>query len=81
MIAVLVALAGWLGAVARFHADAAVTRMHRASLPVGTLVINALGSLLLGLFCNLNAVSIHAYFRDRLGRTFLPAVAGAPAAP
>ena len=50
MIAVLVALAGGLGAVARFHADAAVTRMHRASLPLGTLVINALGSLLLGLF-------------------------------
>jgi hypothetical protein len=37
-------------------------------------------SLLLGCFCNLNAVSIHAYFRDRLGRTFMPQVTGAPSA-
>ena len=48
--ALLVALAGGLGAAARFHTDALIARMSRLRLPVGTLTINTLGSLLLGLF-------------------------------
>lgn len=49
MIGLLVAVAGGLGAAARFHTDALVARMHRGRLPLGTLVINTVGSLLLGL--------------------------------
>lgn len=50
MSALLVALAGGLGAVVRFLVDAAVTRQVRTSaLPLGTLVVNTTGSLLLGL--------------------------------
>lgn len=48
--ALLVALAGGLGAAARFHTDALIARLSRLRLPIGTLVINTLGSLLLGLF-------------------------------
>ena len=49
MIELLVALFGGLGAVARFHADAAVARLHNLRMPLGTLSVNTLGSLLLGL--------------------------------
>lgn len=50
MIAVLVALAGGLGAVTRFVVDAEVGRRTEGGvLPLGTIVINISGSLLLGL--------------------------------
>lgn len=49
MIAFLVALAGGLGAVSRFHSDAAIARLHNLRMPVGTLTINTAGSFLLGL--------------------------------
>lgn len=49
MIAFLVALAGGLGAVARFHSDAAIARLHNLRMPLGTLTINTVGSLILGL--------------------------------
>ena len=50
MIQLLVALAGGLGAVARFLVDAEIgRRASRAPLPLGTVVINVSGSLLLGL--------------------------------
>ncbi|HSN44378.1 MAG TPA: fluoride efflux transporter CrcB [Propionibacteriaceae bacterium] len=50
MSALVVALAGGLGAVARFLVDAAIgRRVARPGLPLGTLVINVTGSLLLGL--------------------------------
>lgn len=50
MSAVLVALAGGLGAVVRFLVDAAIARrVKRPSVPLGTLVINVTGSFLLGL--------------------------------
>lgn len=45
---VAVALAGGVGAAARFVLDGAITRRWPARLPVGTLVINVSGSLLLG---------------------------------
>ncbi len=49
MILLLVALAGGLGAVARFALDSFITARWPAPLPVGTVVINVSGSLLLGL--------------------------------
>lgn len=49
MTGLLVALAGGLGAAARFWVDAAVTRHNPTRFPVGTLLINVSGSLLLGL--------------------------------
>lgn len=49
MIAVLVALAGGLGAMARFSLDSWISTRWRAPIPVGTVVINVTGSLVLGL--------------------------------
>lgn len=50
MIPVLVALAGGLGAVVRFLVDAAVARRAQPTgFPLGTVVVNVTGSLLLGL--------------------------------
>lgn len=43
-----VALAGGLGAVCRFVLDSWLQRRRPGRLPVGTFVINALGSLVLG---------------------------------
>ncbi|MFN8109161.1 MAG: fluoride efflux transporter CrcB [Thermoleophilia bacterium] len=44
----LVAVIGALGAVARYQLDAAVSRRSGAPLPLGTLTVNTLGSLALG---------------------------------
>lgn len=44
----LVALAGGVGACLRYLVDLVVTRRAPTSLPVATLVVNVLGSLLLG---------------------------------
>lgn len=49
MIVLLVALAGGLGATVRFGLDSFVTQRWPAPLPVGTVIINVSGSLLLGL--------------------------------
>ena len=49
MTALLVALAGGLGAAARFIVDNLIAARSRGTVPVGTLVINVSGSLLLGL--------------------------------
>lgn len=49
MIIVLVALAGGLGAISRFSLDSYITDRWPAPLPVGTVVVNVSGSLLLGL--------------------------------
>lgn len=49
MTPVLVALAGGLGALVRFLVDAEIgRRTPRLGLPLGTLVVNITGSLLLG---------------------------------
>lgn len=49
MIGVLAALAGGLGAAARFLVDGWLSRVReRLSFPVGTMVINVTGSFLLG---------------------------------
>lgn len=45
----LVALAGGVGAVLRFVAEALVTRSVRAPVPLGTFAVNVTGSFALGL--------------------------------
>ncbi len=69
MIPLLVALAGGLGAVTRFVVDAAVTRRTRSvRLPVGTIVVNVTGSLLLGL--------VVGWWSSRTGDPTLRAILG-----
>ena len=51
----LLALAGGLGAVARFVADALIARHNPFRVPVGTLLINITGSLALGVLTALLA--------------------------
>ena len=46
---VLMALLGGLGAVCRFMLDAALRRRVPGAFPLGTLLVNVLGSFLLGL--------------------------------
>ncbi len=48
-MSLLVALAGGVGAVARFVLDSVVAARAQRPFPVGTLVVNVLGSFLLGL--------------------------------
>ena len=57
MIVLWIALAGGLGAVARLVLDG-VARQRLSSYPVGTLLINLSGSLLLGLVAGLVAGSV-----------------------
>ena len=49
MIMLLLAVAGGLGAAARFLLDTLVARHHRLSMPLGTMVVNLSACLLLGL--------------------------------
>lgn len=48
MIIALLALAGGLGAGTRFTVDGLLRSWFRTALPVGTMIINTSGSLLLG---------------------------------
>jgi len=56
--ALLVALAGGLGAVARLVLDAVVTSRAGGRYPAGTLTVNASGSLLLGLVVGLGSAAL-----------------------
>lgn len=47
--ALLVALAGGVGAATRFWVDGTVRARRRSVLPLGTMVVNLSGSLLIGL--------------------------------
>ncbi|UNX54712.1 CrcB family protein [Georgenia sp. TF02-10] len=49
MIALLAALAGGLGAAARFLLDTLVARHNPLGVPLGTIVVNVTSCLLLGL--------------------------------
>ena len=55
-----VAIAGGIGAAARFLLDSLLRRRVSARYPVGTLVINLSGSLLLGLVAGLVAAGLPA---------------------
>lgn len=48
-VTLLVALAGGIGAAARFIIDSLIAARSRGAVPLGTLVINVSGSFLLGL--------------------------------
>jgi len=50
-----VALGGAIGSVARFWASGLVARQFGETFPWGTLVVNATGSFLIGLFATLTA--------------------------
>lgn len=58
MTTLLIALCGGAGAVSRFVVDAEVRRRVRRSVPVGTFVINVIGSFLLGVLTG--ALTHHA---------------------
>jgi len=45
---ILIAIAGGLGAVARFFLDGLIQRRHSLRFPIETMIINLSGSLLLG---------------------------------
>lgn len=49
MILLLVAVFGGLGAISRFTLESFITSRWQAPIPVGTVIINVTGSLLLGL--------------------------------
>jgi CrcB protein len=53
--ALLVAICGGLGALARFGLDGVVQDRRAGSYPLGTLVVNLSGSFLLGLVVGLHA--------------------------
>ncbi|WP_426997635.1 fluoride efflux transporter CrcB [Pseudarthrobacter sp. N5] len=53
MTVVLLALAGGLGAAVRFIVDGLVLSRARTALPLGTMLINVTGSLVLGFLAGL----------------------------
>jgi len=66
------AVAGGLGAVARFLLDAAIKSRIRRRFPIGTLVINLSGSFLLGLVTGLAAAhALPPEWRAIIGVGFL----------
>ncbi len=58
MLALLVALGGALGAVARYTSDLAIRRRWATRFPIATVAINVTGSLLLGVLAGL---TIHGF--------------------
>lgn len=53
MILILAACTGGFGAVLRFLVDGAIARRHTYRFPLGTVVINVTGALLLGIVTGL----------------------------
>lgn len=65
----LVAVGGALGSMARYGAGVAVGRLWSSSFPLGTMLINIAGSLLMGLFIGYLARTTPAWQAD--GRLFV----------
>ena len=67
-----VCLAGGLGAVARFLLDSRINSRFSVPVPLGTLVINVMGSLLLGLItaAALNHLGFSQNLKEPLGTGF-----------
>lgn len=55
LTALAVGIAGGAGAVARFVVDGAVRSRMRTAIPVGTMLVNVLGSLLIGVLAGLGS--------------------------
>ncbi|WP_425459332.1 fluoride efflux transporter CrcB [Gryllotalpicola protaetiae] len=72
MVALLVAVAGGVGAVSRFVLDGVIRSRVASLVPAGTFVINVSGSLLLGFVTGLVLVGAEPTdFRVVLGTGFL----------
>jgi len=69
-VILLLALAGGLGAVVRFVVDAEVRARRRGAFPVGVLLVNVLGSFLLGLLTGLVRAGADDAWRLVLGVGF-----------
>jgi fluoride exporter len=67
---VLMAVAGGIGAVARFVLDS-IVRMRVEAYPLGTMIINLSGSFLLGLVVGLTGHVLSPEWRLVLGTGFL----------
>jgi CrcB protein len=72
---VVVAVFGALGALSRYAVDAAISRAAQGQFPIGTLVINVVGSFALGALVELttNRMVLPAEWRIALGVGFLGA--------
>lgn len=60
----LVAVGGAIGSMARYGSGIVVARMWHSSFPLGTMLINIAGSLLMGLFIGFLARSTPAWQGD-----------------
>lgn len=67
---VLLAVCGGLGAAARLVMDAQIRR-HESRFPAGTMIINVIGSLLLGLVTGLVSAGLPTKMQDIAGTGFL----------
>lgn len=56
--AMIVALGGGIGAVARFLVDGAVQRVNATGIPLGTAAVNATGSFLVGIATGLASAGV-----------------------
>lgn len=63
MTVLLVLAGGAIGAPARYLTDLVVQQRHRWALPIGTLVVNVVGSFMLGVMASLAA---HGAVSDRV---------------
>jgi len=70
----VIGLGGFLGAVARYGLSTFANRMHGGPFPVGTLLVNVLGCLIIGGFVFL--VEERSHFSEHTRHFFLIGVLG-----
>ncbi|QEO09762.1 fluoride efflux transporter CrcB [Protaetiibacter larvae] len=71
LVFAVVALAGGVGAVARFALDGFISSRFAGSLPLGTIAINLSGSLVLGLLAGFGAGALPHEWMLVLGTGFV----------